>query len=306
MKYLITLIFSICFVSLAMAVSIRMQPDTKHGINIPKYVLDDDNSGLRSSRLKMVALADSENFPISSVKQGSVFLKIFDDIKNRTGIEIELLYNQKYFNLAQLFERGKKTEFNALWGVYYQELPYSKNQYVYPAMMTNNVHLITSVQKNLDIKKKEDLKNYKGMRIQTDKVSNIVAREFATMNLKVAEDFDKAYEELLTGKVDYLVASYYPSLLAAYSLGIKKYIAYSKEPLWRMPVFVRCNESIKKHPAIRALSEYFNSIHYKELREQAFQEVVEIYKTNARGVVPPTYIKYVQEQGDNEEQTLEN
>ena len=308
MKYLITLIFSICFVSLATAaVTIKMQSDKKHGINIPRYQVETQNSTVKSSRLKIIALADSENFPISSFEQGSVFLKIFDNIESRLGIKIELLYSHsKYFNLVQTFERGKKENFNALWGVYYQELPYSRNQYIYPAIMTNNIHMITSAQKTLDIKKKEDLKNYKGIRVQTDKISNIVSKEFASLNLKIAGNFDEAYEELLTGKADYLLANYYPSLLAAYSLGIKKYLAYSKEPLWRMPVFLRCHESIKKSPAVKLLAEYMNSIAFRQLKEEAFQELINIYKTNSEGVVPPTYIRYIQEEDAEKEQTLEN
>ena len=310
MKYLMTFIFSFCFISAATAVTIKMLPDEKHDINIPKYQIDFADENLGNSKVILTALADSENFPFSSKLQGSVFYKIFNSIKENAKIHIEILYKpEKYVDLVQDFERGEQVEFNALWGVYYKEMPYSRNQYVYPALMTNNIHLITAVQKKLDISKKEDLKDYKGMRVRTDKVSNIVAREFSSMNLKVAEDFDKAYEELLTGKIDYIVASYYPSLIAAYTLGIKKYLAYSREPLWRMPIFIRYHVNLKNKPEMKALSGYLSSPQYKKLREEIFQELIDVYKNNTEGVVPPTYIQFTQEEteeSNGEEQTLEN
>ena len=311
MKYLISLIFSICFISTATAVTIEMLPDEKHGINIPKYRLDFEDEALGSSKSALTALANSDNFPISSKKQGSVFYKIFSNIKENARIRIDVLYHpEKYFDLVQSFERGQEVDFDLLFGVYYKELPYSRNQYVFPALMTNNVHLITAVQKKLDVSKREDLKNYKGMRIRTDKVSDMVAKDFATMKLQIAEDFDEAYEELLTGKIDYIVASYYPSLLAAYSLGIKKYIAYSQEPLWRMPIFIRYHASLKNKAEIKVLSDYLKSSQYKKLRESVFQELIDVYKANTSGVVPPTYIKFMPEenttQSNDEEQTLEN
>ena len=310
MKYFIAFIFSICFISTATAVTIKMEYDEKHGINIPQYKLEVEDGKSDIKYLILTLLADSENFPFSSKVYGSVFYKILNSIKENTNIHIYFTYKpDDYSNLIQDFERGEKMHFSGLWSVYYKELPYSRNQYVYPALMTNNIHLITTLSKKIEVTKKDDLKNYKGARIKTDRISDVVDKELKSMNVITAETYDEAYEELLSGKVDYILASYYPSLIAAYSLGVKKYISYSKEPIWRMPLFIRYHPSLKNKWEIKALSDYLKSPQYKRLRDEAFQELIDIYKNNTSGVVPPTYV-FIQDenatQSNDAEQTLEN
>lgn len=293
MKFIAGFILSIICITSASATSIEMFGQEKYGFNQPKYVL---NTGerLKGSYLNIVALAQEDNFPFSSKEQGSVFYKVFENILEEGRARIVLEFTPgKYDETALEFEREKNKSVNALFGVYYKEQPFYNNKYVYPALAFNNVHLIMSSFKKINITSKKDLKNYKGIHAATDKVSDIVARDFKNLNIKEVKDFPTAFEELLTGQADYIVAGYYPSLIAAYKLGIKRYIIYSKTAIWKMPIFLRVTPKLMNNYNMKRLTNYLKSSEYKKLRNEAFEELIEIYKKNTAGIVPPTYKKAI-------------
>lgn len=291
MKYIAGFVLSIICITAALATSIEMFGQEKYGFNQPRYVLKLERKP-RGNPLNITALAQEDNFPFSSIEQGSVFYKVFENILEEGNTKITLEFTPgKYEETALDFERNKNKEVNALFGVYYKEQPFYENKYVYPALAFNNVHLIMSSFKKIDIASKKDLKNYKGIHAATDKVSDIVARDFKNLNIKEVADFPTAFEELLTGQADYIVASYYPSLIAAYKLGIKRYIIYSKTSIWKMPIFLRVTPQVMRNPNMKNLIAYLKSSEYKKIRNEAFEELIEIYKKNTAGIVPPTYKK---------------
>jgi len=292
MKIITGVLFSLIYIATASAATIEMFGQEKYGFKQPRYTLKDENSRTNIDFMEIRALAREDNFPYSSQDQGSVFYKIFKDIlaKGYTKINLDFEPN-KYDKAAINFERGKDKTYNALFGVYYQELPLYQNKYVYPAIAFNNVHLIMPSYKIVAVKSKSGLKEYKGVHASTDKVSDIVAKEFKQLNIKDVEDFPTAFDELLTGKADYMVASYYPSLIEAYKLGIKRYITFSRTPVWRMPIFLRVTPDMMKKSQMERLRSYLKSSDYKKARDAAFKEVIEIYQKNTAGVVPPTYVR---------------
>ena len=48
------------------------------------------------------------------------------------------------------------------------------------------------------------------------------------------------------------------------------------------------------------MERYLKSITYSEKKEKAFAELIEMYKENTKGIVPPTYMKTMSqdEEGD--------
>lgn len=292
MKIFAILILILLGVSATQAIDIEMFGKEKYGFNQPKYLEPSWNDVIRVEGVKILnALAADNHFPFSSAEQGSVFTKIFEIIPEKTETTI-LIYcdNKNYKNTVTDFERGYTQNPNALFGVYYEEVPYSKNQFIYPAFFVNNVHIIYSNRNKLSISNKSELKNYKGVHASTDRVSKTVAAEFNALGIKEVDDLSKAFEELLTGKADYIAAGYYPSLIELYKLGIKDYVVYSKNPVWKMPMFIKVDSKTKKDVRIQELERYLRSKSYIERREKALEELVEIYEENTRGIVPPTYI----------------
>ena len=97
------------------------------------------------------------------------------------------------------------TKTNAVFGTYYENIPYSKNEYIYPAFFENNIHIITSARNNIAVKTKEDLKNFKGVYSADDRFSSFVLKDFKSLGIKEAKDYPEAYRQLLSGEADYVV-----------------------------------------------------------------------------------------------------
>ena len=123
------------------------------------------------------------------------------------------------------------------------------------------------------------------------RISGTVSPEFANLGIKQVKDFPEAYKALLSGEADYIAGSYYPSIIEAYKLGIRDYVVFSKDAVWKIPMFIRTFPEVARHPRIAYLKRYFKSQRYKKIRDEALQELVDIYKENTKGIVPPTYIK---------------
>lgn len=290
-RIILSILITLCGIITSQAETIQMIGHDEYGYNLPKYISSAPKASGRI-KLRLKALADDKNFPISSLEQGSVFSKIFDEMLIKNSIQFSIIYRpETYQKAVRDFERNESGDVNAHFGVYYKDAPYSKNQYIYPAFFTNDVHIITSLHNKLELAAKNDLKKYKGVHVQTDKISDFVAKDFASFNIKEVESFSKAFELLLTGEIDYIAASYYLSLIELYKTGIRDYVAYSQEPVWKIPMFIRVHPQLMKSPKIKELENILKSDEYKKQRDELLTELVEIYQENTRGIVPPKYVK---------------
>ena len=95
---------------------------------------------------------------------------------------------------------------------------------------------------------------------------------------------------IFTKKVDYIIAGYYPSQIEAYKLGVRDFVSYSKEAIWKNPLFIRVHYNLLNSPEIDRLKRYLRTDEFKDARDVALNEVLEIYKKNTQGVIPPMYI----------------
>lgn len=302
MKHILIILVMFFYSQSTNASVIKMYGREIYGYNQPKY--NEDYSQNNKKLLMLTALADNENFPVSSYEQGSVFSKIFLDIQEVTDAKITITYyKDKYEKKVKDFERGninKDENLNARLGVYYEEYPYSKNSYIYPAFFENEIHLIMSTKNKLNIQGKSNIKNYKGVYAKTDKLPKYVLKDLLSMGAEEVENLPAAFERLLTGKADYIAASYYPGLIESYKQGVRKYVLFSKSPVWKAPMFFRVLPRVMEDKRIENVKKYLKSARYKKVKDEAFKELVKIYEENTRGIVPPTYIGSSQLQEDDE------
>ncbi|MBR5154752.1 MAG: hypothetical protein IKW58_03410 [Alphaproteobacteria bacterium] len=250
-----------------------------------------------SDEFKMEVLAESDNFPFSSRKQGSIFYKIFNDLAEKEHILIWLRYAPKddFKKVETEFEHGvNKLEIDGLFGMYYEEKKYALTKYLYPSFAENKIHLITASNKTLDVATKDDLKKYKGLYIKEDFLPEFVKKDAKRLGMTEVDSFDRAFEDVLTGKVDYIIASNYESQIELYKRGLRNYVKYSQNPIWVAQIFLRLPPHLLKHPRIEYLKRYFKSNEYKQYRDAMFEELLSIYKENTKGVVPPTYTQSYQ------------
>ena len=318
MKLIASLVLGLFLATEANAFTIEMSGKDEYGFDIPKYIdkdLYEDN--LRGKSLVIISIADEDNFPVSSFEQGSIFNKIFEDLKDEYGIRIIIQSLQEGFKEQALYiERGGQIKsqwdtsghhINAIFGAPYKEHIYSRNKEIYPAFFVNNVHIITSPQTKLELNERNDLKKYKGIYIKKDRIADNILNDFSNLGINEVESYAEAYKQLLTGEVDFIAASYYPSLLELYKSGIRDYVTYSKNPVWKMPLFIRVRPEVLRNKHVEELSTYLRSSQYKKIVKEAFDELVEIYRRNTEGIVPPTYTKETSSTEEEiDEQKLEN
>ncbi len=287
MKYLFTFFIIALFSFSANASTIKMFGKKKYGFEQPKYILNDTT--IQKAK-ELYTLANHNAFPFSSEEQGSAFLPLIKKIAEKSKIYIKLVYNKKgYEEDKKSFERGNKY-INALFAVPQEFYQYSKNEYLYPAFFENKLHVITIRGGAVVINNKEDLHKYKGGYINQDSLSSFIIKDFSKYKMASFNDYATAFEKLFTKKVDYLVAGYYPSQIEAYKIGIRDYISYSKDAIWKNPLFIRINYKLNNDPNIEHLKRYMRTEEFKETRDKALEDVLEIYKKNTQGIVPPMYI----------------
>ncbi len=300
---LLALILSVYGLTADSAV-LKMYGKDIYGFDQPKYE-EDYSEGDRRYIFNISALADSDNFPFSSYEQGSIFSKIFLDLKDATNAKITIRYKKDgYDEKVKEFERGALIigeDINARFGVYYETYPFSKNSYLYPAFFENKVHLIMRAGEKLDLQGKNSLKNYKGIYSKTDRLPSHILKDFSSFGIEAVENLPSAFEQLLTGKADYIASSYYPAVIECYKQGIRKYVSFSKAPVWKAPMFFRVLPQTMDDERIENIKKYLKSSRYKKVREEAFKELIKIYEENTKGKVPPTYIGTSTAQSDEED-----
>lgn len=295
MKIVLAVLISFFYISNVQASNIRMYGKEKYGYEQPKYVEDYKKVDLRQV-LRIAAIAKPDNFPLSSIEQGSVFNKIFLDMEDAINIQISFKYSKdEYQEYVENFERGNQAfldDIRARFAVPYEEYPYSKNSYIYPAFFENRIHLMMSTDNKLSFHGKEALKNYKGVYVKTDNFPKYILKDFNYLGIEECANYDEALEKLLTGKIDYIAASYYTGIIEAYKKGVRNFVAYSKDPVWKISLFLRALPQLMQNKKLNDLKKYLKSERYKKVRDEAFVELIKIYEKNTQGILPPKYIGY--------------
>ncbi len=182
-------------------------------------------------------------------------------------------------------------------GAYANTKLFTGTEMIYPASVSNPVHIITLPDTQEKIKSKNDLSKLKGTIIESEYFSDFVMRKIKPLNLAVAKTPYDAYEALFTGETDYIIGGMFYNKMMSSKYGIEQYLAYSTKPLFNMPVFI----------AISKLSPLFSLYHKhlstqfakpsfaKEVKEEILRMVEEEIAKN-QGVVPPAFAKKVQEE----------
>lgn len=291
LKYIITVIVTMFCVLNANAENIKMFGKEDFGYDVPQYKRYREYNNV----VNLNVISDPDNFPISSQLQGSVFEGVFEELVNRYNLYIRFIYSDNYNQKAEEFEKNKRInvgEFSIHGhiGVVYGDYPYSNNEYIYPSFFDDSLHMITSADNKLEIKTKDDLKKYKGIYVKRGQKSSKILKDFSVLRIEPIDTYNKAFELLLTGKVDYIIGSYYGSQIEAYKLGLRNYLIYSKTALWKNPLFIRVAPNVYNSKYADVLKRYLRSSKYKEARDASLKRVLEIYKENTQGVVPVMYI----------------
>ena len=219
----------------------------------------------------------------------SVFKDALSDLSQSSKASFSYIYFENISDAVIHMKEGKTQIFL---GAFYATNSFDDFDFVFPAALNNPIHLIMLPNKIGEVKSTEDLKNLKGIYLQTEIFSDHMLQVFHDYSFAPVSDADEAYKKLLTQEVDFIIGSYYYQYAQVLERGLKDYVAFSTRPLFNMPMFIALS---KRTGNKIELQEYFrrllaNNTFKQKVLEHIKQRIKE--KENACvGVVPPMYIK---------------
>ncbi|MCQ2734612.1 MAG: transporter substrate-binding domain-containing protein [Alphaproteobacteria bacterium] len=252
--------------------------------------------------LIVAGLPDYPPFSVLKTKSGvrifeSAFILPLRKAMKKYGVDIEfsdkadsqtikMLMIEMRAGLSQLFI-GANSDTKMFTGL----------ELIYPAVVTNPIHLITLVEKQGQIKSISDLEKLKGVACSAEYFSDFVTRKLKEININFVDTPYDAYEKLFKGEADYMMGSLYYNKIMASRFGIGKYLTYSKNPIYKIPVFLALS------PVMPKRSEYQEAIHEallnpefaRNVKEEIIRIVEEEIKAND-GIVPPSFAQYQTEE----------
>ena len=237
-------------------------------------------------------------------KYKSVFLKPLYEFANKRGINFELFVANHTLikNVKQEIFLTETCQNQLFIGAYPETKMFRKLHLLYPAVVSNPIHVITLPETNEKIKTTSDLLNLKGMAIKTEYFSGFVMRKITPLNLEYAETPLEAYEKLFTGDIDYIIGGLYYNKMEASKYGIEQYLSYSKSPIFKIPVFLATCEKMPRLNAFeKALKEEMSKPEFAETIKMAIADAVNAELEKNQGVVPPAFAKKVVEGPSPEE-----
>ncbi|MBQ8481823.1 MAG: hypothetical protein IJ532_04765 [Alphaproteobacteria bacterium] len=213
-------------------------------------------------------------------------------------------------NVKLLLVNVKSGEAEMFIGAYSDTKLFSGLEVIYPAVVSNPIHLITLPETAEKVKNYGDLRNLRGIASKTEYFSDFVLRKFKELNITYVESPFEAYEMVITGKADYMMGSLYYNKIMASRFGVNDYLTYSKNPIFKIPFFISLS---KLMPVLseykKVLSEEFSKPEFAMAVKKGILEEVNKEIDKNSGVVPPSFIQSVEPQlqnNDEEDEQDEN
>ena len=222
----------------------------------------------------------------------SAFLKPIKDIAKKYDFKIkdEAMVERASLQTVILDIRSGKSQIFI--GAYSDTKLFTGIHLIYPASVSNPIHVITLPDDQEKIKSSKDLAALRGVISKTEYVSDFVLRKIKPLNLTFAETPYEAYEKLFTGEADYILGGLYYNRIMASRYGIEQYLAYSKKPLFKIPVFVALSKVMPKLSLYdKIFSQEFNKPEFGNAVKKEILRIVEDEIAKNQGIVPPAFAK---------------
>lgn len=194
-------------------------------------------------------------YPVIAFKEGGNIDGAAPDLVSAIAKKLDVPLESKAMGSweeAQAAARDGKTDL--IVGIYYNDERAEYLDYVQPAFMYDDVAVFVAKGKEFSFKDKNDLIGKKGVTNKGESYGNAFDA-FMKDKLDVARTngVDEAFEDLLAGKADYLIAGYYPGLAEAAKAGLKDKVVPLDQALLSAEMFVAFS---KKSPC-RSLAPKF-------------------------------------------------
>ena len=240
----------------------------------------------------------------------SAFLKPLKDAFSSYSFKFKpySLKDEQYQNPKLFMIAVRSGEVNVFIGAMSDTKLFSGLELIYPASVSNPVHIITTGDGSDKIKSTSDLQSLKGVICTQEYFSDFVLRKIKGLNIEYVDTPYTAYEKLMTGEVDYMIGSSYFNRIMSSRYGIGRYLSYSKNPIFKIPMFVALSR-------VTPVWEEYAKVFREEFSKPSFgiavkNEILRMVtqeEEKNEGIVPPAFALHLEENNtdpsDEEEQT---
>lgn len=257
-----------------------------------QYMVDTSNKNGIKRHISVTSFPDY--FPFSELTDSPKGLNtIFNDglklFEQEGNYEVEYRRFEKHSEAIQSVRQGK-TEI--LLGAYYSTHQYSGLDFIFPAALNNPIHVFM-LPANIDkVKTVEDLKNLKGVYINSEYFSDYMIKNFKNFKIAPIQTPLEAYEKLFVGDIDFVIGSYYFNYAYTLKTGLKDYVAFSKNALWNMPLFISISKASPIFKQLKTtLTKFINTEDFKKSISQSLEQAIHHTEEESRGIVPPKFVR---------------
>lgn len=246
----------------------------------------------------------------SQKKLQGAFLKPTVEFMKNQGItveEAEFAYSD-LSNTKILLTRVRSGEALLFVGAYANTVLFKGLNMLYPAAVTNPIHVITLKDKEKNIQTAEDLKNLHGVVSNSEYFNDFIYKKIQELDVEFVETPLEAYKKVILGQADYMLGSLYYNRIMVSRYGFGSYLSYSHLPVFKMPIFIAISKTLER----RSLFEEAFQTEFKkpEYARMVKEEIIRIINDEVRknqGIVPPSFSdrdddkdKYVEDAAEND------
>lgn len=222
----------------------------------------------------------------------SAFLKPVQKIAEKYKFKIEGIGSLDMPTLEQCILDIRSGETQLFFGAYSNTKLFTGIELIYPASVSNPIHVITLPETQEKIKSTKDLAAMKGVVSKSEYFSDFVLRKIKPLNITYVETPYKAYEALFTGEADYILGGMYYNRIMASRYGIEQYLAFSTKPLFKIPTFIALSKLLPQMSLYeKDLSTEFSKPEFGNEVKKEILRIVENEITKNQGIVPPAFAK---------------
>ncbi len=194
-------------------------------------------------------------------------------------------------NYEDTIREVSKGEADVVLGMYSETSLYADLKFIYPAAIDNPIHLVMLPSKISTIRSVQDLKSLKGAIHSKEMFSDYVNDKLKDFAVEYVDNSHELYGKLIRGEIDYVLTGIYFGTIETAKLGIRHQVAFSKQSLWNIPVFIGISKaSVHREYLSHTLSKLLEKPEIKEKIQKDMDDLVNAVIEEYAGTVPPSFL----------------
>lgn len=184
-----------------------------------------------------------------------------------------------------------KGEADVVLGMYAETSLYADLKFIYPAAIDNPIHLVMLPSKMGAVRSVQDLKHLKGAIHSKERFSDYINDKLKDFQIEYVDTSYELYGKLIRGEIDYVLTSIYFGTIETAKLGLRHQVAFSRQSLWTMPVFIGISKaSVHREYLSHTLSKMLEKPEIKEKIKKDMEDIVNGVVEKYAGTVPPSFL----------------